>query len=85
MGPDQHIIGFGTNLLKRSVQYLIHTFDRDNMATSEGMETYAARLASFDIAHPTAKRRTSTAKGAKTVKWQHKTPSPADVNPSSAQ
>ncbi|KAL9122852.1 MAG: hypothetical protein Q9187_000588 [Circinaria calcarea] len=43
------------------------------------METYAARLASFDKAHPTTKKRSSNAKGAKTLKWPHKTPTPAQL------
>ena len=50
------------------------------MATPQGMEIYAARLASFDIAQPTTKKkRASGAKGAKTSKWPHKSPSPAGV------
>ena len=44
-----------------------------------GMETYAARLASFDVAHPAAKKRTSSTKSAKTLKWPHKTPLPVQV------
>ncbi|KAA6414789.1 MAG: hypothetical protein FRX48_01539 [Lasallia pustulata] len=43
------------------------------------METYAARLASFEVAHPATKRRTSNAKGAKTLKWPHTTPAPAHL------
>ncbi|KAJ9209285.1 hypothetical protein DTO166G4_9126 [Paecilomyces variotii] len=43
---------------------------------SEGMETFAARLASFDI---TLKRRTSGAKGSKYITWPHSSPSPAEL------
>ncbi|MCJ1380934.1 hypothetical protein MMC17_004043 [Xylographa soralifera] len=50
------------------------------IATPHGMEIYATRLASFDIAQPTTKRkRASGAKGAKALRWLHKSPSPADL------
>ncbi|MCJ1483005.1 hypothetical protein MMC06_003171 [Schaereria dolodes] len=49
------------------------------MSSSMGMETYAARLASFDVAHPAAKKRTSSTKSAKTLKWPHKTPLPVQL------
>ena len=51
------------------------------MVTSQGVELYATRLASFDIAQPTTKKkRASGAKGAKALKWPHKSPSPSDVS-----
>ncbi|KAL2006723.1 hypothetical protein VTN00DRAFT_9391 [Thermoascus crustaceus] len=43
------------------------------------METFAARLASFDVALPPAKRRTSSAKTAKPITWPHHRPSPAEL------
>ncbi|KAL8831215.1 MAG: hypothetical protein Q9191_000996 [Dirinaria sp. TL-2023a] len=43
------------------------------------METFAERLASFDAAYPATKKRTSSAKGVKTLKWPHQNPSPAEV------
>ncbi|GAD98102.1 hypothetical protein PVAR5_6791 [Paecilomyces variotii No. 5] len=43
---------------------------------SEGMETFAGRLASFDI---TLKRRTSGTKGSKQISWPHSSPSPAEL------
>ncbi|KAL1856635.1 hypothetical protein Plec18170_003605 [Paecilomyces lecythidis] len=43
---------------------------------SEGMETFAGRLASFDI---TLKRRTSGTKGSKHISWPHSSPSPAEL------
>lgn len=43
------------------------------------METYAARLASFSIAHP-AKKRGSDTKGTKTLKWPLKNLSPDEVD-----
>ncbi|MCJ1388863.1 hypothetical protein MMC18_001713 [Xylographa bjoerkii] len=50
------------------------------MTTPHGMEIYASRLASFDTAQPTTKRkRVSGAKGAKPLKWPHKRPSLADL------
>ncbi|MCJ1287930.1 hypothetical protein MMC26_007282 [Xylographa opegraphella] len=50
------------------------------MAIPQGMEIYATRLASFDIAQPTTqKKRASGVKGAKALKWPHKSPSPTDL------
>lgn len=49
------------------------------MAWVEGMETLAARLASFDVAHPQPKRRGSNTKNSKALRWPHKTPSPEQV------
>ncbi|MCJ1244888.1 hypothetical protein MMC30_002089 [Trapelia coarctata] len=43
------------------------------------MDIYAARLASFNVAHPTTKKRGSNAKGPKSLKWPHKTPSPTQL------
>ncbi|MCJ1260825.1 hypothetical protein MMC22_000688 [Lobaria immixta] len=48
------------------------------MAVGNGMETYAARLASFSIAHP-AKKRGSDTKGTKTLKWPLKNLSPDEL------
>jgi hypothetical protein len=47
-------------------------------AMSEGMATFAARLASFDIALP-IKQRVSGAKGVTAMTWPHSRPSPAEV------
>ncbi|KAK4693928.1 hypothetical protein P7C71_g3562, partial [Lecanoromycetidae sp. Uapishka_2] len=44
------------------------------------MDSYAARLASFNAAHVIAKKRTSDARGAKQAKWPHKHPSPPQSN-----
>ncbi|KAL9599222.1 MAG: hypothetical protein Q9219_004003 [cf. Caloplaca sp. 3 TL-2023] len=43
------------------------------------METFEARLQSFDIAHTTAKKRTSNAKGTAKLKWPHKSPNPTQL------
>lgn len=43
------------------------------------METYAARLASFSVAHPVKKRGSDT-KGTKTSKWPLKSPSADEVD-----
>ena len=43
------------------------------------MQTQAERLASFKVAHPTTKKRTSSAKGAKTLHWPHEKPDVATV------
>ncbi|KAL8761762.1 MAG: hypothetical protein Q9184_002161 [Pyrenodesmia sp. 2 TL-2023] len=55
------------------------------------METFAGRLASFNVSHTTTKKRTSNAKGAGKLKWPHKSPHPAQLaragffyNPTSA-
>ncbi|KAE8333438.1 hypothetical protein BDV39DRAFT_50421 [Aspergillus sergii] len=46
---------------------------------ADEMETFAARLASFDlILHP-EKRRTSSAKAVKSIAWPHRRPSPAEL------
>ncbi|KAF9890334.1 hypothetical protein FE257_006000 [Aspergillus nanangensis] len=45
----------------------------------QDMETFAARLASFDrVLHP-EKRRSSSAKTAKPITWPHSSPSPAEL------
>ena len=50
------------------------------MTTPQGMEIFATRLASFDTAQPTTKRkRASGAKGTRNLKWPHKSPSPTRV------
>lgn len=43
------------------------------------MEAYTARLASFNKSHSATRKRTSEAKGAKSLKWPHKSPTPAQV------
>ena len=45
------------------------------------MQTFAERLTSFEVAHPATKKRTSSAKNAKSLRWPHKTPFPAQVSP----
>lgn len=49
------------------------------MAAGNGMETYAARLASFRVAH-SAKKRGSDTKGTKTLKWPLKSPGADEVD-----
>ncbi|KAI4156129.1 MAG: hypothetical protein LQ340_000500 [Diploschistes diacapsis] len=49
------------------------------MATTQSMETVAARLETFTPAQAKAKKRASNAKGAKGTKWPHKSPSPAQL------
>lgn len=50
------------------------------MAAQNGFATYAARLASFEESVPVpAKKRTSNAKGTKSITWPHKSPSPGDL------
>ena len=49
------------------------------MAVGSTMESYAARLASFNIAHPATKKRGSNVSSGKTLKWPHKNPSPPQV------
>ncbi|KAL8958571.1 MAG: hypothetical protein Q9183_005812 [Haloplaca sp. 2 TL-2023] len=44
------------------------------MIAAAGMETLAARLHSFNVAHQVTKKRTSNAKNAGKVKWPHKSP-----------
>ncbi|EAW07426.1 baculoviral IAP repeat-containing protein [Aspergillus clavatus NRRL 1] len=43
------------------------------------METFAARLASFDLVLHPERRRTSSAKAVKPISWPHSRPSPADL------
>lgn len=47
------------------------------MATE--MDTFAARLASFDTVLKPEKRRSSTTKGSRLIGWPHQRPSPAEV------
>ena len=49
------------------------------MAIRNGMETFAARLATFDSGRPAGTKRASNAKASKSAKWPHATPAPADV------
>ncbi|KAL1967484.1 hypothetical protein VTN77DRAFT_3269 [Rasamsonia byssochlamydoides] len=48
-------------------------------AMSEGMVTFAARLASFDTVLYPSKGRASGAKGVKPITWPHRRPSPAEL------
>ncbi|CAD6588974.1 MAG: hypothetical protein ASARMPRED_003850 [Alectoria sarmentosa] len=43
------------------------------------MESYAARLASFNAAYPPTKKRASNTSSGKTLKWPHKNPSPPEL------
>ncbi|KAL9109768.1 MAG: hypothetical protein Q9227_005637 [Pyrenula ochraceoflavens] len=43
------------------------------------METFAGRLASFEVAHPTSKRRASNAKGPKALTWPLRNLSPTEL------
>lgn len=43
------------------------------------MDTFAARLASFDAILKPEKRRSSTTKGSDVIAWPHQSPSPAEV------
>lgn len=50
------------------------------MAAQRGYATYAARLASFEVSIPIpTKKRTSNAKGTKSITWPHKSPSPEEL------
>ena len=50
------------------------------MTTENAYATYASRLASFETAiQVPAKKRTSNAKGAKSIRWPHKNPSPEEL------
>ncbi|KAL2042406.1 hypothetical protein N7G274_004898 [Stereocaulon virgatum] len=46
------------------------------MVVASSMESYAARLASFNVKHETTRKRASDTKGGKTLKWPHENPSP---------
>ncbi|KAE8354964.1 hypothetical protein BDV28DRAFT_63406 [Aspergillus coremiiformis] len=46
---------------------------------AEEMETFAARLASFDLVLHSAKRSTSSAKAVQPITWPHRRPSPAEL------
>ncbi|KAE8143373.1 hypothetical protein BDV38DRAFT_66504 [Aspergillus pseudotamarii] len=46
---------------------------------ADEMETFAARLASFDLVLHPEKRRTSSAKAVKPIAWPHRRPSPAEL------
>ena len=50
------------------------------MISPIGMETFEARLESFNVVHSGTKKRTSNAKSATKLKWSHKSPGPAQVN-----
>lgn len=52
------------------------------MISPIGMETFEARLESFNVVHQGTKKRTSNAKSATKLKWSHKSPDPAQVNAS---
>ncbi|KAI4283675.1 MAG: hypothetical protein L6R35_005087 [Caloplaca aegaea] len=49
------------------------------MLSSSGMETLEARLQSFNIAHPSTKKRTSNTKVAAKLTWPHEVPDPAQL------
>ncbi|KAE8153922.1 hypothetical protein BDV25DRAFT_10004 [Aspergillus avenaceus] len=46
---------------------------------TDELETFAARLASFDLVLHSEKRRTSSAKALKPIAWPHRRPSPAEL------
>lgn len=46
---------------------------------NQGMETFEARLASFDTVLNSGKRRGSSTKSVKPISWPHSSPSPAEV------
>ncbi|PLB48389.1 hypothetical protein P170DRAFT_411206 [Aspergillus steynii IBT 23096] len=46
---------------------------------TQDMETFSARLASFDLVLQPEKRRGSSAKTAKAIAWPHRRPSPAEL------
>ncbi|KAL5364684.1 hypothetical protein BJX96DRAFT_137974 [Aspergillus floccosus] len=46
---------------------------------TQEMETFAARLASFDLVLNPGKRRSSSTKSAKKIAWPHRKPSPAEL------
>ena len=50
--------------------------DHSVMTASPTMDTYAARLASFNATHSPKKKRPSEVRSAKTVRWPYKMPSP---------
>jgi hypothetical protein len=49
------------------------------MINSSGMETYEARLATFQSAQVISKKRSSNIKGSKSAKWTISNPSPEQV------
>ncbi|KAL8654410.1 MAG: hypothetical protein Q9226_003444, partial [Calogaya cf. arnoldii] len=49
------------------------------MISPIGMETFEARLESFNVAHQGSKKRTSNAKSATKLKWSHESPNPAQL------
>ncbi|KAK2739668.1 hypothetical protein FQN57_006502 [Myotisia sp. PD_48] len=49
------------------------------MAASDGLLTVTGRLATFDLAHPVQKSRSSSSKTPKALVWPHKRPSPAEL------
>lgn len=50
------------------------------MFHQSAMETYEARLESFGVVYPLLKKKGSHSKGAKNMKWPHKSPTPAQVS-----
>jgi hypothetical protein len=50
------------------------------MAAPLNMEIYNERLASFETARPSTKKRGSNTKGNKSSKWPHKSPTPVQVS-----
>ena len=58
----------------------IHDFLSPSKMNPPNMQTYEARLASFEKAQAGSKRRNSNAKGGKGAKWPHKSPGAVDVS-----
>lgn len=54
-------------------------FVAKTVTMSQGMETFEARLASFDTVLNPGKRRGSSTKSVKPISWPHSSPSPAEV------
>ena len=61
---------------------LIAIIGQPLMVSTAAMQTFSERLASFEVAHPATKKRTSSAKNVKTLHWPHKAPAPAKVSTS---
>lgn len=50
------------------------------MVHGSAMETFDARLESFNIVYPLLKKTGSHSKGTRGLKWPHKSPTPAQVS-----
>ena len=73
-----HMFSFAKKGLD-SVYNLLSPSKRRTMATSQDMNQYAARLATFAAAKPAKGKRASGAKGKKAGGWPHRTPTVAQV------